>query len=107
MAYTALAEDMMPELYDSPEVLENKVNQLALWVKLSSHMVCFTGAGISTSCGIPDFRGPQGKWTREAKGLKPLEAKVPTVKAFPSTTHMSLVKLQEEGILKYLISQVI
>jgi len=105
MAGTAhKSEEEMMEHYDSPEVLESKIQQLADLIRKSNHMVAFTGAGISTSAGIHDFRGPTGKWTREAKGLKPLKG-TSTLKAFPTTTHMSLVKLQQEGILKYLISQ--
>jgi NAD-dependent deacetylase len=40
--------------------------QLAKWIASSTSAVAFTGAGISTESGIPDFRGPAGLWSRFA-----------------------------------------
>ena len=40
------------------------------WVSQSRRVVALTGAGISTESGIPDFRGPQGLWTRNPKAEK-------------------------------------
>ena len=44
--------------------LQNGVEQLGEMIATSSAIVPFTGAGISTECGIPDFRSPGGLWTR-------------------------------------------
>ena len=41
-----------------------ELDQVAAWLAQSRHTVALTGAGISTESGIPDFRGPQGVWTR-------------------------------------------
>ena len=40
------------------------MNNLKKWVKQSNNIVIFTGAGISTESGIPDFRSPGGIWTK-------------------------------------------
>jgi len=37
---------------------------LATWLQAASSAVAFTGAGISTESGIPDFRSPQGIWAK-------------------------------------------
>jgi NAD-dependent deacetylase len=44
--------------------LETAINRLRELIDRSRVIVPFTGAGISTECGIPDFRSPGGLWTR-------------------------------------------
>lgn len=41
------------------------LDEVADWIAQADHVVALTGAGISTDSGIPDFRGPQGLWTRD------------------------------------------
>jgi NAD-dependent SIR2 family protein deacetylase len=99
----------LPEMFDSERVLEDKVRKLAHIIKESEYMVAFTGAGISTSTGIPDFRGPNGVWTKELRGELEKEANSATDVRFetakPSLTHMALVALIESGKLKFICSQ--
>ncbi|KAI1774992.1 DHS-like NAD/FAD-binding domain-containing protein [Hypoxylon cercidicola] len=92
------------ERQESPEAVDGKAEALAKLIRKSKHLVVFTGAGISTSAGIPDFRGPEGSWTLRAQGRQRTTA-VNTLQAVPTPTHMALVELQSRGILKYLISQ--
>ena len=44
--------------------MEAKINKVAEMIAASKKLVVFTGAGISTESGIPDFRGPDGLWTK-------------------------------------------
>src|SRR5207302_11021885 len=43
---------------------ETAVERLQALLKAAKVVLPFTGAGISTECGIPDFRSPGGLWTR-------------------------------------------
>ncbi|XP_067109482.1 NAD-dependent protein deacetylase sirtuin-6 isoform X1 [Osmerus mordax] len=94
----------LPEEFDSPEELRVKVETLAQLIKESQYMVVHSGAGISTSAGIPDFRGPKGVWTMEERGETP-HFETTFEDATPSFTHLALLGLQRAGYLKYLISQ--
>jgi NAD-dependent deacetylase len=49
--------------------LETSIDRLTELVEGARAIVPFTGAGISTECGIPDFRSPGGIWTR----MKPID----------------------------------
>lgn len=71
----------------------------------SQYMVVFTGAGISTDSGLPDFRGPDGLWTRRDKGLSPKPMKVPWDAVEPNADHLAIAELQNLHKLKFLISQ--
>lgn len=93
-----------PEHFDSADLLEEKVTRFSEWVETAKHIVVITGAGISTSAGIPDFRGPKGVWTLEQKGEKP-NVNISFDDAVPTVTHMALVALAERANLKFLVSQ--
>ena len=61
--------------------------RICMQVQQSNKIVVFTGAGISTACGIPDFRGPSGIWTLQ-RAKKPIpKFKVSFGVAMPSLTH--------------------
>lgn len=94
----------LAEKFDSKEEVTEKASRLATWIQEAKHVVVHTGAGISTAAGIPDFRGPKGVWTMEAKGLKP-EKDISFKDAIPTKTHMALVKLAEAGKISYVVSQ--
>ena len=46
---------------------QEEAARLGEMLRRSKRAVVFTGAGISTESGIPDFRGPNGVWTRDPK----------------------------------------
>jgi NAD-dependent deacetylase len=86
-------------------------------------VVVLTGAGISTDSGIPDFRGPNGVWTKNpaAEKLATLSAYLadpgirrrawrnrldsPTWAARPNSAHVALTRLAESGKLHTLVTQ--
>lgn len=104
MSSTAHASEAeLVEHFDPPEVLADKLDTLAAWVQQSRYFMAFTGAGISTSAGIPDFRGPDGIWTLASQGKKP-ELRDYSKGTEPTVAHMSLVALVRAGIMKHIIS---
>ncbi|XP_068249966.1 NAD-dependent protein deacetylase Sirt6 [Palaemon carinicauda] len=94
----------LPEKFDTAEEITRKVRLLAEWVKASKHTVFHTGAGISTSAGIPDFRGPKGVWTLEKQGLKP-DINISWDNARPTLTHMAILSLERAGYAQYVVTQ--
>eukprot|EP01083_Nonionella_stella_P244793 851544_1 len=120
MSWTARSNDEEREYFDKPKVLNKKIAKLAKLIQNSNHFICFTGAGISTSAGIADYRSGlntvletgAGAWAKEAaleKGIDITPNKkvkhVAMLNAMPTATHMALVELNNQNILKYLISQ--
>lgn len=94
-----------PEKHEKSDAIAKKAARLASLITEAKHIVVFTGAGISTSCGIPDFRGPNGVWTKQRKGEPLPKASIPFHHARPSLTHQAILALQRSGKLQYLVSQ--
>ena len=50
--------------------MDDSRGEIVGWLRAARHVVVLTGAGISTESGIPDFRGPQGIWTKNPAAEK-------------------------------------
>jgi len=85
--------------------LDSRIHTLAQYLFESRYLVVFTGAGISTESGVPDFRGPDGLWTRRDKGLPPKPMNKSWDSVEPNAGHLAILELQNIGKLKFLISQ--
>eukprot|EP01064_Diplonema_japonicum_P009393 TRINITY_DN1688_c3_g1_i1.p1 TRINITY_DN1688_c3_g1~~TRINITY_DN1688_c3_g1_i1.p1 ORF type:complete len:425 (+),score=110.71 TRINITY_DN1688_c3_g1_i1:1311-2585(+) len=90
------------EYDDGKAKTEEMAQQVATMLKTAKHAMVLTGAGISTNAGICDYRGPNGKWTMEAKGLKPKT--LPIDHLVPTYTHMTLRALLESKTIKKIVS---
>jgi len=95
------------EREETGEEVREKVRRVADMIRESKRCVVFTGAGISTSAKIPDFRGPTGVWTLKAKGIQAASIKLES--AIPTFCHMTIVALidyfRKSGRDFYVISQ--
>jgi len=91
------------------------------FLQTSQRILIFTGAGVSTGSGIPDFRGPQGVWTRrqpvyyddfmrsEQARIEHWDYKLEGWQAFrqarPNGVHEAIVDLERAGKLLLLVTQ--
>lgn len=96
---------------------------IARWLRDAVNVVVLTGAGISTESGIPDFRGPNGVWTKSPGAEKTATLQYylsdPDVRrrawrnrvegaywtAEPNAGHRALVELERKGRLDTLVTQ--
>lgn len=83
---------------------EKCLQDLAVRIKQAHHLVVFTGAGISTDSGLPDYRGEDGVWVRKRKGLSEKKIK-PFSKFKPNNGHKAIYELYSRGYLKFLVTQ--
>jgi NAD-dependent deacetylase len=99
------------------------IDRARAWIDGATRVVALTGAGISTDSGIPDFRGPQGVWTKDptAEKMATIQHYVadpeirrrawqsrldhPAWEAKPNAGHHALVALDRRGKLHTLITQ--
>jgi NAD-dependent protein deacetylase/lipoamidase len=99
------------------------LDAIASWLRDARFVVGLTGAGISTESGIPDFRGPQGVWTKNPAAEKTATLEYymsdPEVRrrawqnrvnsemwsATPNAAHRALVDLERKSCLHALVTQ--
>ena len=103
--------------------MPDQLDTVATWLRDAEAIVVLTGAGISTESGIPDFRGPQGVWTKNpgAEKMATLQYYVadPEIRrlawrnrlesevwrAEPNAGHTALAELEHRAALHTLVTQ--
>ena len=101
----------------------NRVDEVAGWLRSAASVVALTGAGISTDSGIPDFRGPNGVWTKDPRAEKLSDIRYymgdPSIRVEawqsrlersantpePNAGHLALAELERKGKLQTLVTQ--
>src|SRR5207249_7271925 len=101
--------------------MQSQRQKLVEHLRAAKAVLVFTGAGISTGSGIPDFRGPQGVWTRrvpvyyqdfmtsEAARVEHWDYKLEAWESFrgarPNAVHHAIAKLEHAGKLLMVLTQ--
>lgn len=103
--------------------MEDKLKQVAQWINTSKKVIVFSGAGLSTESGIPDFRSPGGVWdrynpedfyfqnflasvaSREKYWQMATEMYEPIKTAQPNQAHLAIAELEKLGKLDCVITQ--
>ena len=103
--------------------MEDKSKQVAQWIITSKRVIVFSGAGLSTESGIPDFRSPGGVWdkynpedfyfqnflaneaSREKYWQMATEMWEPIKKAQPNPAHLAIAEFEKLGKLDCVITQ--
>ena len=91
------------------------------WLRHARRILVFTGAGVSTESGIPDFRGPKGVWRTRDPSRYTIQMYVahadvrrerwhdrlasPIEDAAPNAAHLAITRLQEAGLAPVVVTQ--
>jgi mono-ADP-ribosyltransferase sirtuin 6 len=100
---SCLGGEIEEERHEDEEQTINAARRCAEQLRLAEHAVVYTGAGVSTSTGINDYRGPDGVWTSLATGRIPDDT-FDYTDAVPSYTHMCIKKLIQTDYIKFCTS---
>jgi len=114
-----MAHLFLPMLHDDT----NNLDRVEVMIAAAGRITVLTGAGISTASGIPDFRGPNGVWTKDPDAQRAAtlshylgdeelrrrawQNRVRWIDSDPQPNdgHRALVRLQERGQLRGIVTQ--
>jgi NAD-dependent deacetylase len=110
-------------LRQDAEVIDEEFDRARQWIAAAQSITVFTGAGISTESGIPDFRGPNGLWTMNPAAEKAATLQhylsdpgvrrfawhnrlhSPAWDALPNRGHLAIYELERQGRLGAVVTQ--